>query len=128
MELMEDDPQALIASLVVQPTLYEKIKATQGDDPELAGVTARIQDRQGEEFNISDNGALRFRTRLCVPTEDNIRRTILKEAHRSLYIVHLGNTKMYRDLREYFWRSGIKREIAEFVQQYLTCKQLKAEH
>lgn len=35
---------------------------------------------------------------------------------------------MYRDLRESFWWNGMKREIAKFVEQCLTCQQVKAEH
>ncbi|XP_057972796.1 uncharacterized protein LOC131160942 [Malania oleifera] len=70
----------------------------------------------------------RFHTKLCVPEDTKIKRMILKEAHRSLYIVHLGSTKMYGDLRESFWWSNMKREVAEFVGQCRTCQQVKAEH
>ncbi|XP_057956730.1 uncharacterized protein LOC131150161 [Malania oleifera] len=43
-ELVEDSPHGFIASLVIQPTLYEKIKVAQGDDIELAEVIARVRD------------------------------------------------------------------------------------
>ncbi|GAB2270944.1 hypothetical protein Dimus_038888 [Dionaea muscipula] len=35
---------------------------------------------------------------------------------------------MYHDLREHFWWRGMKRKIAEFVAQCLTCQQVKVEH
>ncbi|XP_057975309.1 uncharacterized protein LOC131162722 [Malania oleifera] len=82
---------------------------------ELAEVMAIVRDGQAEEFSISDDGTLRFHTRLCVHVDTKIRRTILEEAHRSVYIVHPGSTTMYHDLRKYFWWSGMKRGIAEFV-------------
>ena len=39
----------------------------------------------------------------------------MEEAHKSAYTVHLGSTKMYRDLREVYWWNNMKREIADFV-------------
>ena len=35
---------------------------------------------------------------------------------------------MYRDLREIYWRSGMKRDIAEFVAKFSTCQQVRIEH
>jgi hypothetical protein len=34
---------------------------------------------------------------------------VLKEAHESKFVVHPGNTKMYRDLKEFYWSSNIKK-------------------
>ncbi|WRX12995.1 Integrase zinc-binding domain - like 9 [Theobroma cacao] len=35
---------------------------------------------------------------------------------------------MYRTIKESYWWSGMKRDIAEFVVKCLTCQQIKAEH
>ena len=35
---------------------------------------------------------------------------------------------MYKDLKKNFWWEGMKREIATYVSQCLTCQQVKAEH
>ena len=35
---------------------------------------------------------------------------------------------MYRDLRQFFWWENMKREIAEYVDKYLTCQKVKVEH
>ncbi|XP_060972510.1 uncharacterized protein LOC133038394 [Cannabis sativa] len=37
-------------------------------------------------------------------------------------------TKMYQDLKPYFWWSGMKKNLVEFVSRCLTCQQIKAEH
>lgn len=42
--------------------------------------------------------------------------------------MHPGGTKMYRDLREFYWWPGLKREVTDFVSKCLTCQQVKAEH
>ncbi|RVW60596.1 Retrovirus-related Pol polyprotein from transposon 297 [Vitis vinifera] len=40
----------------------------------------------------------------------------------------MGRNKMYKDLRQNYWWSGMKRDIAQFVAQCLVCQQVKAEH
>ena len=65
--------------------------------------------------------------RICVPKGD-IRQEILAEAHNSVYSVHPGSTKMYRDLKQHFWWNGMKREVTQFVAKCLVCQQVKAEH
>ena len=70
---------------------------------------------------------LRYQGRLCVPDVEGLRDQILKEARRSLYLIHPGSTKMYHDLREIYWWEGLKRDIAEFVAKFPNCQQEKAE-
>ena len=80
------------------------------------------------DFVLSDDGILRFRTRLCVPNDGDLRRELLEEAHCSRLAIHQGGTKMYKDLRQNYWWSGMKRDIAQFVAQCLVCQQVKAEN
>jgi hypothetical protein len=42
--------------------------------------------------------------RLCVPQKSEVKMDILREAHKTPYTVHPGETKMYRDLKQNFWR------------------------
>ena len=43
-------------------------------------------------------------------------------------IVHLGGTKMYKDLKRNFWWEVMKREVATYLSQFLTCQPVKVEH
>ncbi|GKC86614.1 putative reverse transcriptase domain-containing protein [Tanacetum coccineum] len=36
----------------------------------------------------------------------------MDEAHRSRYSIHPGADKMYKDIKEYFWWPGMKKDIA----------------
>ncbi|KAJ9538034.1 hypothetical protein OSB04_030767 [Centaurea solstitialis] len=54
--------------------------------------------------------------------------TLLEEAHKSIFSIHPGATKMYRDLRTDYWWPGMKREVARYVESCLTCLKVKAEH
>jgi hypothetical protein len=63
-----------------------------------------------------------------VPRDQDLKKEILDEAHLSKFTIHLGSTKMYRDLRENFWWSNMKGEIAEYVSNCDTCQRIKASH
>ena len=85
-------------ALSVQPTLIEKIKSSKGCDPQLMKIMEEVRGKNRLEFNISNDGALRFGNKLSVPKDSTIKREILEEAHHSPYTVHPGSTKMYCDL------------------------------
>lgn len=51
----------------------------------------------------------------------------MQEAHQSQYSIHPGANKMYRDMREYIWWYGMKRDVSRFVSRCLVCQQVKAE-
>ncbi|GJY54061.1 putative reverse transcriptase domain-containing protein [Tanacetum coccineum] len=52
----------------------------------------------------------------------------MDEAHKSKYSVHPGADKMYYDLRDRYWWSGMKKDIDEYISKCLTCLKVKAEH
>ena len=122
------DTQAKMNSLTLGSTLIDQIKVAQASDTELMKIKEEIAEGKRPDFLVSDDGTLRFRGRLCVPKDRVIKDLILREAHRSLYTVHPGSTKMYRDLKQHFWWCGMKREIVAYVAQCLTRQQVKAEH
>ena len=39
-----------------------------------------------------------------------------------------GSTKMYQDLKNSYWWSGMKRDVSEFVTKSMVCQKVKAEH
>jgi hypothetical protein len=63
-----------------------------------------------------------------IPNDAELRRDILDEAHQTRYTVHPGNNKMYQHLKNNFLWCGMKRDIAEYVAQCLSCQLVKAEH
>ena len=83
---------------------------------------------EAKEAIMDDEGVLRIKGRVCVPRVDDLIHTILTEAHSSRYSIHPGATKMYRDLKQHFWWSRMKRDIVEFVTKCPNCQQVKYEH
>ena len=79
-------------------------------------------------FVADFEGVLHFGTRLCVPNSGGLREKIMEEVHHSSYTIHPSSTKMYQDLKEFFWWEGMKKDVAEFVYKCLVCQQVKVEH
>ena len=71
---------------------------------------------------------MRFRGRIYVPPNEELRMMILSEAHRAVYMTHPGVTKMRVDLKPLFSCKGMKANIVNFVAKWLECQQVKAEH
>ncbi|GJU66670.1 putative reverse transcriptase domain-containing protein [Tanacetum coccineum] len=69
-----------------------------------------------------------FMDRTWVLLVGGVRTTIMDKAHKSRYSVHPGADKMYYELRDMYWWPGMKRDIATYVSECLTCAKVKAEH
>ena len=78
-------------------------------------------------FHEDEHDTLWFEDRVYVPNNPEIRKLILQEAHDSPYSIHPGNTKMYLDLKETFWWTGMKKDIASYVPVCDVCQRVKAE-
>jgi hypothetical protein len=63
-----------------------------------------------------------------VPKNDEVRQQILDEAHLSRYSIHPGSTKMYHDVKQHYWWTKMKIEIARYVARCDTCRRVKAIH
>nr|GEY95977.1 retrotransposon protein, putative, Ty3-gypsy subclass [Tanacetum cinerariifolium] len=114
------------ASLRVEPGLMSRIKEAQKDDSEIWTIVENL-DKQ-VEFHLDNDNVLWQDTRLVVPIDASLREALLTEAHSSPFSVHPGSTKMYHDLKQYFWWSGMKRDVATFVSRCLVCQQVNIEH
>ncbi|KAL7601481.1 hypothetical protein Lser_V15G23980 [Lactuca serriola] len=88
-------------------------------------------DRIRDEIAIfvpDSRGLLTCCGRVWVPMFGGVRQIVLEEAHRSHFSIHLGTTKMHRDLRLRYWWLCMKWEIAWYVERFLTCRMVKAKH
>lgn len=112
----------------VQSSLYDRIRGCQFEDKALGSLRDRVLAGNGDQATLDPDGVLRFAGRICVPRVGDLIQLILSEAHESRYSIHPGTAKMYRDLRQHYWWSGIRRDIADFVYRCLCCQQVKAEH
>ncbi|XP_070042769.1 uncharacterized protein [Nicotiana tomentosiformis] len=98
-------------------SLVTEVKEHQYEDLVLAHYSDTTPQKEKTPFAIIRDGVLRYRGRLCVPNVAGLRRQVIGETHYSRYSIHLGATKMYHDIKEIYWWDGMKKDIAEFVDQ-----------
>lgn len=123
------EEQAVLATLVIHPLTFDRIKVAQENDLEVQGLARKANHSSTYGFYFTDDGLLRMGdTRIVIPNDEELRSDILDEAHTTRYTIHPGSTKMYQDLKKKFWWQGMKRDIAEYVAQCHVCQQVKAEH
>ena len=87
-----------------------------------------IYSEAPSEFTIKGDGMMLFRGWICVPTSKPLREMILQKVHSSSYAMHPNSTKIYRIIRQTYWWSSMKWDIAAYVASCLVCQQVKAEH
>ncbi|WRX13585.1 Reverse transcriptase domain - like 10 [Theobroma cacao] len=127
-QLRNGEDGSLLANFIVRPSLLNQIKDIQRSDDELRKEIQKLTDGGVSEFRLKEDNVLMFRDRVCVPEGNQLRQGIMEEAHSSAYALHLESTKMYRTIRENYWWSGMKRDVAEFIAKCLVCQQVKVEH
>ncbi|WVZ97144.1 hypothetical protein U9M48_042699 [Paspalum notatum var. saurae] len=115
-------------SLIIEPTIKDLVIAAQKQDPGIAHIREGIDEEKKACFTLDDQGVLWFKNRLVVPKDMELRKKILDEAHTSVLTMHPGNNKMYQDLKQKFWWTRMKREIAKYVSECDVCKRVKADH
>src|SRR4051812_8034604 len=122
-------PQGFLANLEVSPTLEDQIHQAQLLDAMVKKVKIVLEKGipKYKCFHVNDKGTLFFVDRLVVPKGD-LRQVILDEAHNSLLSIHPESSKMYQDLKQTFWWTRMKREIAQFANRCDGSRRVKAEH
>ncbi|WVZ81092.1 hypothetical protein U9M48_028511 [Paspalum notatum var. saurae] len=120
--------EAELYNLVIEPTIKDQIIAAQKQDKGMAHIREGINEEKKACFKLDEEGVLWFKNRLVVPKDMELRKKILDEAHTSMFTMHLGNNKMYQDLKQKFWWIHMKREIAKYVSECDVCQRVKADH
>jgi hypothetical protein len=91
-------------------------------------IHEKIETGKANCFRRDDQGVVWFNNHIVVPKNDEIRQQILDEAHLSRYSIHPGSTKMYHDLKQHYWWTKMKIEIARYAAKCGTCRRVKAIH
>ena len=95
-------------------------------DEKISTIVSQNREGKETEFSMNEDGSLYYRDRVCVPNDDELKKSILKEAHSRSFDMHPSITKMYQDLKTAYWWSGMKRDILEFVTKCMVCQKVKA--
>ncbi|GJS22596.1 putative reverse transcriptase domain-containing protein [Tanacetum coccineum] len=115
-------------SITIHSGLKTKILEAQSEASKDLKASAEWLRRLERHFEQRDDGEIYFFDHIWIPSVGDVRKLIMDKAHTSRFSVHPDADKMYYDLRDLYWWSGMKRDIAEFVSRCLTCSKIKVEH
>jgi hypothetical protein len=122
--------ESSVYNITLTPTLRSEIVPTQKLDNGMKHIQRRV--REGDPkvacFHDDMEGTLWFKNRLIVPRREALKKKILDEAQTLRYSIHPVSTKMYLDLRQQFWWTMMKHEIACYVSEYDTYQKVKADY
>ncbi|GJS28460.1 putative nucleotidyltransferase, ribonuclease H [Tanacetum coccineum] len=116
--------RARAMSMTIQSGVKGKILAAQCEALDPKNLSAEKLYSLVQQMEKKEDGSLYFMDRIWVPLIGGVRLVIMDEAHKSRYSVHPGADKMYYDLRDMYWWPGMKKDIATYVSECLTCAKL----
>ncbi|WMV32393.1 hypothetical protein MTR67_025778 [Solanum verrucosum] len=89
----------VLASIEVRATFIVEIKAKQLEDENLNDLRKKIVIIKAQDIILDSGGELSFKGKICVPRVGDLIQSLLTESHGFRYSIHLGVTKMYRDVK-----------------------------
>jgi hypothetical protein len=127
---LEVVPQGSLHALTAESNLYDRIVTGQRNDEDIQTIKQKLAEGDPKYtcFQIDHRDVVLFGQRLVVPVDPEIKKIILDEAHQSKFFIHPSSTKMYQDLKQNFWWSNMKVDIAKYVAECDTCHRMKANH
>ena len=114
--------------LKLESVILQRIIDAQKNNEGMKHIHEKIEAKKAKCFRKNDQGIVWFNNRIVVPKDEEIRQQILDEAHLSRYSIHPRSTKMYQDLKQHYWWTKMKIEIARYVARCDTYKRVKAIH
>jgi hypothetical protein len=122
--------QGSLYALTAESDLYDRIVTAQRDDEDIQSIKQKLAEGDPKYtcFQKDHQGVVWFGKRLVVPVDQEIKKINLDEAHMSKFSTHPGSTKMYQDLKQNFWWSKMKVDIAKNVAECDPCHRMKASH
>jgi hypothetical protein len=114
--------QGQLTNVTIESTIKDQIISAQRKNFGIAHIKEKVRIGQHTDFSIDDTDVLWFKNRLVVPKVLELRQLILDEAHNTRFSIHPGSNKMYQDLKQRFWWTKMKIEIAKYVARCDTCR------
>jgi transposase InsO family protein len=117
-----------LTQLKLELVLLQRIIDAQRIDKGMKHIHEKLKAGKANCFRKDDQGIIWFNDCIVVSKDAEIRQQILDEAHLSRYSIHPGSTKMYQDLKQHYWWTKMKIEIARYVARCDTCRRVMAVH
>nr|GEV01535.1 putative reverse transcriptase domain-containing protein [Tanacetum cinerariifolium] len=108
-------------SMTIRSSVIDKILAVQGEATKVENATAEMLHGLDQQMEKKEDGGFILLTEDGIPLISGIRTIIMDETHASIYLVYPGVNKTYYDLGDMHWWPCMKKDIATYVSDCLTC-------
>ena len=75
------DDGTVVAALIARPEMLNRVLEAQNKDEKIAAIVSQIGNDKETEFIMNENGVLYYKDRVCVLDDNDLRKSILEEAH-----------------------------------------------
>jgi phosphomannomutase len=120
--------QGTLTHLKLELVILQRIIDAQRTEKGMKYIHEKMEAGKANCFRKDEQGVIWFKDRIVVAKDAEVHQQILDEAHLSRYSIHPGSTKMYQDLKQHYWWTKMKIEIARYVAKCDTCRRVKAIH
>ena len=86
---------AMVVELIAKSDFLNRVLGAHKNDEKITEIVNQNRVGKETELPVKDDGFLYYRDRVCVPNDDELKKSILEEAHNGSFAMHLGSTKMY---------------------------------
>ena len=93
----------------------------QKSDDKISAIVSQNREGKETEFSVNEDEFLYYRDQVCVPNDDELKKSILEEAHNGSFAMYPSSMKMYHDLKTSYRWSGMKRDVSKFVTKCMVC-------
>jgi hypothetical protein len=105
----------VLHNITIDGSLRSRIIEFQKTDVGVFHIKRKMKEQETMHFLVDEKGILWFKDRLVVPKDKELRNQIMAEAHSSKLSIHPGSSKIYQDLKPYFWWTKMKKKITAYV-------------
>ncbi|XP_058761006.1 uncharacterized protein LOC131634367 [Vicia villosa] len=82
-------PQSVMLGMLnINSDFLDSIKEAHKLDVKLVDLMIVSKKIEGGDFKVDEQGVLRFRDRICIPDDSQMKKMILEESHRSSLSIH----------------------------------------
>ena len=103
------DDGIVVAELIARPKMLNRVLEAQKRDEKISAIVSKIGNGKETEFTVNEDGVLYYKDRVGVPDDNDLRKSILEEAHSGSFSIHPGST--IKDLKMSYWWSGMKIDV-----------------
>ena len=79
------DNGAIVAELVAKLDMLNRVLEAQKNDEKIAAIVNQSREGKEIEFTVNEDGFVYYRDRVCVPNDDELKKSILEEAYKGIF-------------------------------------------